>query len=54
MVKYARMVFEVKVEDNESEEEVLDAMESTLINIISNGWGMDDIEIHDKPYKESK
>jgi len=50
MVKYARIVFETTIEDNASEQDILDVMESQLTEFMSKLWGIDDIEIHDRPY----
>ena len=50
MTKYARMVFEVPIEDDDGEEEIVNAMESRLTTFMTERWGMDDIEIHDRAY----
>lgn len=50
MTKYARMVFEVPIEDDDGDEEIVDAMESRLTTFMTERWGIDDIEIHDRPY----
>lgn len=50
MVKYARMVFEVPIEDDAEDQEIVDAMESSLTTFMTEFWGIDDIEIHSRPY----
>lgn len=50
MTKFARMVFEVSVEDDASEEEIVDAMEMSLTDFLESIWGIGDIEIHTRPY----
>ncbi len=50
MTKYARIVFEVEIEDNADDEEILDLLESRLGEFIENVWGIDDVEIHNRPY----
>lgn len=44
------MVFEVEIEDNASEEEIVDAMNDRLTTFMTELWGIDDIEIHDRAY----
>lgn len=50
MTKYARMVFEVEIKDDDSEEEIVDAMEDRLTTFMTNAWGIEDIEIHNRAY----
>ncbi len=50
MTKYARVVFEVSVEDDTSNEEIVDKMEKHLGNFLTGRWGIDDIEIHTRGY----
>lgn len=50
MTKYARMVFELPIEDDDGEEEIVNAMESRLTTFMTEFWGIDDIEIHDRAY----
>ena len=52
MTKYARIVFEVDVEDNASEEEVLDLLEARIGEFINNQWGIDDVEMCTEPYNK--
>lgn len=49
-MKFARMVFEVEVDDDANEEEIVDVMERQLSNFIGDRWGIDDIEIHNRSY----
>jgi len=49
-VKYARIVFETEVEDNATDEEILDILEAHLGEFINNQWGIEDVEIHESPY----
>jgi hypothetical protein len=50
MVKYARLVFEVEIEDDDGEKDIVDAMESRLTTFLTELWGIDDIEIHNRSY----
>lgn len=50
MTKYARMVFEVPIEDDDEEEDIVNAMESRLTTFMTEMWGIDDIEIHNRAY----
>lgn len=50
MVKYARIVFEVEMEDDATDEETLDTLEVHLGEFISNPWGIDSVEMHNRPY----
>ena len=50
MTKYARMVFEVPIEDDDGEEEIVDKMEKHLGNSLTARLGIDDIEIHTRGY----
>ncbi len=50
MTKYARMVFEVPIEDDDGEEEIVNKMESSLTTFMTRMWGIDDIEIHNRGY----
>lgn len=50
MTKYARMVFEISIKDDASEEEIVDKMENHLTNFLIERWGIDDIEIHNRGY----
>ena len=50
MTKYARMVLEVPIEDNDGDEEIVSAMEDRLTTLVTDRWGIDDIEIHERPY----
>lgn len=54
MVKYARIVFEVEIEDDATEQEILDVLEAHLEEFINNPWGINDVEIHDVPYNINK
>jgi len=49
-MRYARIVFETEVEDNATDEEILDILEAHLGEFINNQWGIEDVEIHKKPY----
>lgn len=48
--KYARIVFEKEIPKDESEEEILDIMKNAIHDFIGDHWGIDDVEIHDRPY----
>lgn len=47
---YARIVFEIEIEEDATEKEILDTLEAHLGEFINSPWGIDDIEIHDTPY----
>jgi len=50
MTKYARVVLEIPIGDDEGDEEIVDAMESRLTEFMTGFWGIDDIEIHERAY----
>lgn len=50
MVKYARIVFEAEIGDDDSEDEIVDAIENMFTSFMTERWGIDDIEIHKRPY----
>lgn len=50
MSKYARIVFEIEIEEDATDKEILDTLEAHLGEFINNPWSIDDIEIHDTPY----
>ncbi len=63
--KYARVVIEDEILDkmedeildkmedeilDKMEDEILDKMEDAIRSFVSDHWGIDDIEIHERPY----
>lgn len=48
--KYARLVFETEIEVGLTEEEICDKMMDVVEAFLQEQWGIDDIEIHDRPY----
>lgn len=50
MTKFARVVIEVPIKDDDGEKEILDAVESRMAEFMSGPWGMNDVEIHDRAY----
>lgn len=50
MTKYARVVIEVPIKDDDGEKEILDAVESRIAEFMTSHWGINDVEIHDRPY----
>lgn len=50
MVKFVRCVFEMEIEDNASNEEICESIEDNIAGFLQNRWGIDDLEIHDRPY----
>ena len=50
MTKYARVVIEVPIKDDDGEKEILDAVESHMTEFMTGHWGINDVEIHDRAY----
>ena len=51
MVKYARLIFEEEIDDNDTEEEISEKIRKVIENYIGGfGVSIDDIEISETPY----
>ena len=51
MVKYVRLIFEEEVEDNATDEEIVERIRKAIENYTSGfGVSIDDIEISEAPY----
>lgn len=52
-MKYARIVFEIEIEEHSTDKQILDAIEGELGDYMTSSWNIHDVEIHDRPYKRN-